>query len=171
MRLMIDVRVCLSVAVLLISSAGYSQSLGDVARQQRQAKQAKDAQTGHKVITNEDMPEHPETSATDFSDGSDNSTKDASPVHARSAQQWKSAIQAQRAAIASLQNQIERVNSSIRFTGPGCVINCVQHNERQLQKEDDVERMRSQLEEQKRRLDEMQESARQDGFGNAVYEP
>jgi uncharacterized coiled-coil protein SlyX len=47
----------------------------------------------------------------------------------------------------------------------------VQWNERQKQKQQEVERMRSQLETQKKRLQSMQESARQQGYGGTVYDP
>jgi hypothetical protein len=49
--------------VFLLFSLSYGQSLGDVARQQREQEQAKKEQAkkdqpAPKVITNEDLPEH-----------------------------------------------------------------------------------------------------------------
>jgi hypothetical protein len=41
--------------VFFVIAGSYGQSLGDVAREQRQ-KQAKDAHTERKVLTNEDLP-------------------------------------------------------------------------------------------------------------------
>jgi hypothetical protein len=46
----------------------------------------------------------------------------------------------------------------------------VQWNERQKEKQDQVESMKAQLEEQKKQLENMQESARKQGFGSSVYE-
>ena len=161
--------------VLLTASVSQGQSLGDVAREQRQQKQAQGAAATPKTITNEDLPEHSESPSSDSGNDSPNNDspgKDAPPPHStKTAEQWKAAIQAQKASIASLQSHIARLSSSVRFAGPDCVYNCVQHNERQIQKQDEVERMQAQLEEQKKKLAEMQESARQDGFGNSVYEP
>jgi hypothetical protein len=44
-------------------------------------------------------------------------------------------------------------------------------NERQREKQERVERMRLQFEDQKRRLDDTQESARKQGYGSSVYDP
>jgi predicted ribosome quality control (RQC) complex YloA/Tae2 family protein len=66
---------------------------------------------------------------------------------------------------------MDRLNSSIHFAPGNCVRNCVQWNEHQVQKQDEVQRMQSELEQQKKKLEDMQEAARKEGFGNAVYEP
>jgi hypothetical protein len=165
-----------------------SQSLGDAARQARQQKQQKDASAKSttttsteaqppkptKVITNDDLPEHrgstvkptasPETqSSTDAPSGNGNGKA--------AAEQWKSQIQAQKAAIASLQAEIASLSESVRYAGANCVANCVQWNERQKEKQDRVEVMKHQLEDQQKHLEDLQESARKQGFGSAVYDP
>jgi multidrug resistance efflux pump len=89
----------------------------------------------------------------------------------KSAAQWKAEIANQRNTVTSLQNQIQKVNASIRFAPGTCVRNCVQYNERQIDKQDQVQRMQEQLEEAKKKLDDLQEGARREGFGNAVWEP
>ncbi len=53
--------------LFLFTCASYGQSLGDVAREQRQKQQAKDPKAAPKVVTNEEIPESPEAS-TDSSD-------------------------------------------------------------------------------------------------------
>ena len=88
----------------------------------------------------------------------------------RAAKQWKAKIVAQERTIASLQNQIDRVNASIRFTGVSCY-DSAQHNEMQVEKLASVQRMQQQLDQQKERLQDMQESARKAGLGSSVYEP
>ena len=88
----------------------------------------------------------------------------------RAAKQWKAKIVAQERTIASLQNQIDRVNASIRFTRTSCYT-CAQHNEMQIEKLASVQRMQEQLDQQKERLQDMQESARKAGLGSSVYEP
>lgn len=66
---------------------------------------------------------------------------------------------------------MDELSESIRFAPANCVANCVGWNERQREKQQRVERMQAQLEEQKRRLDDMQESARKQGYGSSVYDP
>jgi predicted ribosome quality control (RQC) complex YloA/Tae2 family protein len=47
----------------------------------------------------------------------------------------------------------------------------VQWNERQKEKQQQVERLKSQLEDQQKRLEDMQEQARKQGYGTSVYDP
>jgi len=160
-----------NLAFTVVSSG--AQSLGDVARQQRQEKQTKPAPNPPKVITNEDIPESPEASAPSADDNPPHESGSAPPAASNhgSAEQWKSRIQAQRNTIASLQGQIDKLNSSIHFSGPNCVYGCEQYNERQVKKQEQVEQLRKQLSDEQRKLDDLQEGARKAGFGNAVYEP
>ena len=128
-----------------------------------------------KVVTNEDIPEHPEDDAqasmpADQEHESGPSTSAAGGAKIP-AEQWKSQIQAQKNAVASLQSNIARLNDSIHFAPGNCVAGCVQWNERQQAKQQEVERARGQLAEQKKRLEDMQESARQQGYGSSVYDP
>ncbi|MGH9497520.1 MAG: hypothetical protein ACRD3L_00070 [Terriglobales bacterium] len=66
---------------------------------------------------------------------------------------------------------MDRLNSSIHFVEANRYYNGLQHNERQELKQEQVQRMQDQLELQKKRLDRMQEGARKEGFGTAVYDP
>ena len=155
-------------AYLLISVSD-GPSLGDVARQQRQNQQAKKDQPPPKVITNEDLPEHSQ----DVSDSEKTGhSREPAPHRAsQSAEQWRAEIEAQKHSIAALQRQMERLNSTIRFAEVSSAYNAGRYNERQLQKQEQVQRMQEQLDQQRKRLEDMQEAARKDGFGNAVYEP
>ena len=157
---------------LLMVAGSYGQSLGDVARQQRE-KQAKDGHAARKVVTNEEIPEHPESvaSASTSTDEHDGAPVAPASNDTHSGEEWKAKIQAQKSSVASLQSQIDKLNSSIHFAGGNCVANCVQYNERQVQKQDEVQRMQKQLDEQKRQLEDMQDSARKAGLGSSVYEP
>jgi chromosome segregation ATPase len=162
-------------AILFITASGYGQSLGDVAREQRQ-KQAKDAKDGHatrKVLTNEDLPAPTESASTTSISTAQHYTAPASPASndTRAGERWKATIEAQKNSIASLQSQIDQVNSSIHFASGSCVANCVQWNERQVKKQEEVQRMQQQLDQQKKQLESMQESARKAGLGSSVYEP
>ena len=157
--------------VISLGAFSYSQSLGDVAREERQKQEAKKAQAAPKVITNEDLPEHPESNDSAASSQASSENAPSQPMGSKPAEQWKAEIAAQRRSVDNLQSQIDRLNSTIHFAPGNCVRGCVQWNEHQIQKEDEVQRMQAQLEQEKKRLDEMQEAARKEGFGNAVYEP
>jgi len=157
---------------LFVAAGSYAQSLGDVARQQRQ-KQAKDGHAARKVVTNEEIPEHPEESSTTSSTTYENDAAAAPPASndTHSGEQWKAKIEAQKNSVASLQSQIDKLNSSIHFVEANRYTNGVQYNQRQVQKQDEVQRMQKQLDEQKKQLEDMQESARKAGLGSSVYEP
>ena len=173
-----------------------AQSLGEIARQLKLKKQQKEAQlkaketanpdaqvseatpaappakTAH-LVTNDDTPERASvTPASTQPASSDTADSQAdSGDHKAKAETWKSQILAQKSAIAALQEDIKSLSDSIHFAGGNCVANCAQWNERQQQKQQEVETMKSQLEEQQKALEEMQESARKEGFGSSVYDP
>jgi seryl-tRNA synthetase len=163
--------ICVVSFVVSIAALSYAQSLGDVAREQRQKQQEKKAPA--KVITNEDLPAHSESDSDDAVPSSQKSSDGTSsqPMGSKSADQWKSEIEAQKKSVDDLQSQMDKLNASIHFAPGNCVRNCVQHNERQIEKQDEVQRMQSDLEQQKKKLEDMQEAARKEGYGNAVYEP
>lgn len=153
------------------------QSLGDVARQQRQQKEqsktapGKDAKAP-KVITNEEIPEHAAPApAISTGGGERNSTPASSNGPKVPAEHVRAQILTQKNQIATLERQVDEINESIRFAPANCVANCVGWNERQREKQQRVERMQAQLEEEKRRLEDMQDSARKQGFGSSVYDP
>lgn len=161
-------------------------SLGDTARQARQQKQQKAAQVrdgqskdaqppkAQKVITNDEIPEHPSAVATTSSDDQPRGVSHSGPPSGgwkMSPEQWKTQILAQKNMIESMQSEIEKLNDSIHFAPANCVANCVQWNQRQREKQQEVERLQAQLDDQKKRLEDMQESARRQGYGSSVYEP
>jgi predicted RNase H-like nuclease (RuvC/YqgF family) len=158
--------------VLFVVISSYGQSLGDVAREHRQ-KQSKDAHTTRKVVTNEDIPEHAEPVSCTSESTDEHDTAPGSPASndTRAGEQWKAKIAAQKNSVAALQNQIDKINSSIHFVEANRYYNGVQYNERQAQKQDEVQRLQKQLDEQKKNLEDMQESARKAGLGSSVYEP
>ncbi len=165
--------------LLVVAAPGQdTQSLGDVARQARQQKQTKSAQAKDakpsKVITNEELPEHsaPEPAAATGEENSESSTAPASANAGKvPPEAWKAHIFRQKNAIASMQKQIDELQESIRFAPANCVSGCVQWNERQREKQQQVERMQAQLGEMKKQLDDMQETARKQGYGSSVYDP
>jgi predicted RNase H-like nuclease (RuvC/YqgF family) len=128
-----------------------------------------------KVITNEEIPEHAGPAARPSV--SDAAYHEAAGIEHSSvgtegkAEALKSQITSMKNYIASIEGEIENLNNSIHFASGNCVANCVQWNERQIQKQQQVEQMKAQLEDQKKHLEDMQESARQQGFGSSVYDP
>jgi hypothetical protein len=163
----------------LVFAAGttYGQSLGDVARQQRQKQQTKNTQPPRRVITNEDIPESPASSQTSPSASADSDRPEQlsampSPGDVmRAGEQLKVQIRAQKNSIASLQKQIDKLNSSIHFVEGNRYRNGVQYNQLQMQKQEEAQRMQQQLDAAKDQLEQIQEAARKAGFGNAVYDP
>lgn len=158
-------------------------SLGDAARQARQQKQQKGAQVkeaqskdtqpakAQKVVTNDEIPEHPPVTAFHSTAGESHGGSYSPPPSGgwKIPEQWKAQILAQKNMIAAMQNGISRLKDSIHFVD--CAGNCPQWNERQREKQQQVERMQAQLEDLQKRLEEMQESARQQGYGSSVYDP
>jgi len=136
---------------------------------------AKDGQAKgpKKIVTNEEIPEHigptstlhPSTKTGTFNPPPNDEDVKAPP------QYWKSQILAQKAAITSLQSQISNLQASIQYAGGNCVSGCVEWNERQQQKQQELEGMKSQLEAMQSQLEEMQDMARKQGYGTAVYDP
>lgn len=163
--------------VLAVAAASDDQSLGDLARQQRQKQQSKDAHAPRKVITNEDLPDNPTSpeASSGASAGSDKredpSSGPSSSDFMRAGEQWKAQIHAQKNSIASLQKQIDKLNSSIHFVEANRYRNGVQYNQLQMQKQEEAQRMQQQLDEARNQLEQMQEAARKAGFGNSVYDP
>jgi hypothetical protein len=135
---------------------------------------AKDPQPpkGKRVITNEEIPEHigptrtlPKTQTPGVTDEPDENTG-AAP-----AEYWKGQILAAKNSITSLQGQIASLSDSIQYAGASCVSNCVQWNERQQQKQQQVETMKQQLDQAQKQLEDLQDAARKQGFGSSVYDP
>ena len=161
-------KVAILIAGLLVADS-VGQSLGDVAREQRdKPKITNTAGTSRKVITNEDIPEHSDESD-DPIGGQDYVPPATNDQH--SAAQWKSAILQQKNAIAALQKNVDQLRGSIHFIEGSRYRNGLQYNQRQMLKQQDMEQMQKQLDTLKRGLAEMQESARRAGLGSAVYDP
>jgi hypothetical protein len=176
----------------LFAAGVYSQdspSLGDAARQARLQKQqqqkdgqAKDPQSKAspgsktaKVVTNDEIPAHIVPVAHHSGSGDEPDlhpgNQPSSSAAKIPAEQWKAQILSLKNSIAALRSDLDRLNDSIHFAPANCVANCVQWNERQQQKQQQVEVMKSQLEDQQKRLEDMQESARQQGYGSSIYDP
>jgi hypothetical protein len=125
------------------------------------------------VITNDELPQHAVAGVKAPASPTDQGKPAPDPAFGgkMSADEVRSQIQDQKSAISALQAQITELNESIHFTGGDCVANCVQWNENQRSKQRQVEDMRSQLDNAKQALEQMQDYARKMGFGSSVYDP
>lgn len=174
------------------SSAQDEPSLGDLARQVRLQKQ-KDAQAKPSRAASSDS-QAPDSNSAGVQKQAHTLSNDDEGIHSSAsngtarpsakqdgnsepaavndrAEEVRSQIQSQKSSIADLKQQIDSIGSSIHYAGGNCVANCVQWNEHQKDKQDEVERMKAQLEEQQKHLEEMQDTARKQGFGSSVYDP
>jgi hypothetical protein len=169
-------------AVLILTSlaVGQEPSLGDVARQQRSKQKAKPTTNASRVFTNEDLPKRPDAAeddskareeAKDEHSLHDYSAASKQPARGQSAEQWKARIRTQKRTISAQQAQVDQFRASIHFVEANRYVNGGQYNERQRRRQIQLDQMEKQLEQQKKRLSDMQEAARRAGFGNSVYDP
>ncbi len=175
---------------LLLHATGFGQSaqaLGDVARANREKLAAQEAAgTMPRVITNKDLPADPrqvqEASASQpmtmvsgvnrsFSGrSSEQRSAEQSLAERRAGEQWRGRIQAQESMIADLQARIDQMNAlmhpaggSAQYEGP--------YNRYQARQMQRVAQMQEKLDQQRRRLNMMQEAARRAGMHTSVYDP
>jgi hypothetical protein len=181
--------------VLAVTAASYGQSLGDVARANREKKAETVSAAPVKVITNQNLPKDPdanqepsEASPVASTAAGSNDADRLSAHHLadqrraehrsaaqrlaqqRAAEQWKRQILAQKNKMATLQARIDQINASIRsangsaqYEGPA--------NGYQARQMQQVAQIQLRLDEQHRKLDQMQEAARRAGMHTAVYDP
>lgn len=170
----------------LLSAVALGQSLGDVARANREKLAAQGATgTRPKVITNQDLPTDPGAiSESDASspmtmvsgvsrpiDGhsSDERFAQQDLADQRAGVQWRERIQAQEGRIAELQGRIDQMNAAIHGSRGGVQYErYTRYQARQMQR---VAQMQETLDQQKRKLDRMQEAARHAGMHTTVYDP
>lgn len=124
-----------------------------------------------KVITNEDL-------------GAAHSTEDSAPASTANSKEktgsidekyppdyWTTRILAQKNAIASAKSDVDKLSASIQYAPGNCVEGCSEWNQRQQEKQQQVDDMKARLEEMQKQLEDMQESARKQGYGSSVYDP
>jgi len=207
---------------LLTHPALYGQSLGEVARENRDQQNASDASPAAKprVITNKDLPKDPNANQAPNQappPASAASSKSVDPFSAdrhsvdpgladqrlaqqrvaeqrlaeqrladqrsadqrlaqqrlsqqRAAEQWKKQIVTQKNKMATLQARIDQLYASIKAAN-GSVQSEGPYNRSQAQQLQRVAQIQQQLNEQKWKLDQMQDAARHAGMHSAVYDP
>ena len=157
--------------LLALGCVALGQSLGDVARQTRQ-KQKPKATANKKVITNEDIPESPAQPSSSDAAGKAESTLSADGASKPlTAFQWREKILMQRDVIETLRAKINKLNSSIHFITASESSSAIEYNQYQVKAQQDVKAMQKQLDEEWKKLGDMEEAARKEGMGAALYEP
>ena len=174
---------------LLLSALAFGQSgqsLGDVARANREKQAAQDASgTRPKVITNQDVssdpgeipdsdPSSPMTMVSGvsrpYAGTSDRryAQQDLADQHA--GVQWRERILMQESKVAELQSRIDQLNAAIHGSSGGVQYEGP-YNRYQARQRQRLEQMQEALDQQRRKLDLMQEAARHAGMHTTVYDP
>ncbi len=155
---------------LSLMTQAHGQSLGDLARQQRQ-KQADKSAAQRKVVTDDDLPTHPAES-TDAVTKERSGEASSQPINSDSnAEQVKANFVSAKKQIADFKAQLEKLRASVHYVEANRYTNGVQYNQHQQRKEQEADRMQKQLDEAEKKLQSMQEAARKAGFGSSVYDP
>jgi hypothetical protein len=167
--------------LFLASVTVYGQSLGDVARENREKKAEAAATAPPKVITDGDFekdapgPEKASASskaqtASPGKTGTGN-TAAASPLDPRATEQWRRQILAQKRTVATLEKRLARFQASLSSVDASAISRGEIFSRSQALEQERVAQVQEQLEEQRAKLLEMQEDARRAGMHTQVYDP
>jgi hypothetical protein len=192
-------QICLAIlAVLFMTGAGvaaYGQSLGDVARENREKKAAETPATPPKVLTNADLqadsdggtspPTSPTRKRLAAQDASARKTAAQRAADQRAAEQWKKQILTQKRVIADLEGRVNRLKEWIRLKDPSYYLNHktpnpddyqphyadLGYNHYEAWQLERLKQMQQQLNQERQKLEDLQEAARHAGMNAAVYDP
>jgi cytochrome c556 len=184
----------LAIAVALvvnIASTASAQSLGDIARENREKKAESASAAQAKVLTNKDLPKDaassdqaaPATQPASDPLANGNPEKNAAEKRAdqrfaqqrlaeqRTGEQWKRRILAQKDRIVRVQARIDHLKANGQFANVSTYPHSGAYNHAQPRQVERILQLQQQLDEQKRKLEQMQEAARHAGMHTAVYDP
>ena len=170
---------------LLMNLTAHAQSLGEIARQYRDQQNAQASGDQPKVITNKDLGEGPDGSpearqtqreTVSAANGSAFDRRSLEIGHRleqqslqeQRAEQWKVQIREQENRVENLQARIDQITASIRSGGGS---NQGPYNRYQGRRLERLAQMQLHLDEQRRKLDQMQDAARRAGMHTGVYDP
>lgn len=163
--------------LLLASVAVYGQSLGNIAREDREKKAEAAATAPPKVITDADLakdaqaPEEVGASANAQTPSAGKSgTVATRPLDPR-AEQWRRQILAQKRTVATLEKRLARFQASLSPMDASAISRGEILSRNQALEQERLARVQEQLEEQRAKLLEMQEEARRAGMHTLVYDP
>jgi predicted RNase H-like nuclease (RuvC/YqgF family) len=159
---------------MLLAATMQAQSLGDIARQQKHKKAQQTAPVSNKVLTNDDLSVP--GSGSDSKPVSPKSVQPPEPVEpkskTKSPDELKNKIDKQKEKIALLQDAIDKLQGSIQYVqnNRNIYTNAPEYNEEQKRRQQEADQLRGKLEGAKSELSDLQEQARQAGYGNSVYQ-
>jgi DNA repair exonuclease SbcCD ATPase subunit len=161
-------------AAVLLAATMQAQSLGDIARQQQRKKAQQTAPVSNRVLTNDDLSVA--GSGSERKPITPKSVHPPEPVEPKSKttlpDELRSKIDKQKQRIALLQDAIDKLQGSIQYVqnNRNIYVNAPEYNEEQKRTQQEVDQLRGRLEGAKSELSDLQEQARQAGYGNAVYQ-
>ena len=180
----------------LMSPPVYGQSLGDAARENREKKETDAPTTPPKVITNKDLPKNPDGYTGPPADENTPQTPSAASVEdrrkaakqrvaeqraaeqrateQRAAEYWKRRILTQENVVANLQARVAHLRASIHLANPNASYDyygAQAYNAYQARQLEHLAQMQQQLDQQRRKLEDLQEAARHAGMHTLVYDP
>jgi hypothetical protein len=186
-RFHFDIFLTVLALLFCINVAAHAQSLGDIARENREKKDAEQPTAQPRVITNATLPKDPDR------DHEQAAAENKTPVapspsdlaasrraaeqrarEQRAAQQWKRKILAQQATVANLRFRVDRLKASIQFVNPNTSYDYyegVAQNRYQARQLEHLAQLQQQLAQEKSKLENMQEAARKAGMHTATYDP
>ncbi len=187
----IVIRIAAIALSLLMTLVAYGQSLGDVARENREKKADDTSTTLPRMITNKDLPKDPEANqgSPTAPAGTDSAASSATSdlllddrraarrsaeqrlAEQRAADQWKRQILAQKNKVVTLQARFDLLKASMQPANSTAQYESLTYNHYQARQWLRIEQAQQQLDEQKMKLDQMQEAARHAGMRTAVYDP
>jgi septal ring factor EnvC (AmiA/AmiB activator) len=170
----------IALLTLGMTSVALAQSLGDVARENREKASDSQTATATKVVTNSDLAADTDAGAEPASSNTaqeqranQNAIRRSARQRAaeqRTANQWKQQILAQKSRIASLQEQIDELKSAMTASY-GTVQYEAPYSRAQARSLQRLSQLQRQMEGQRARLADMQEAARRAGMHTPVYDP
>jgi hypothetical protein len=179
--------------ILSCAVSSKAQSLGDTARQHEQTKsQHSDSKStasqSRKVYTNDDLATKSGSVDTSSDEKKEEKNEEKKALKSKShtteaaaeeeskaklsSEGWKTKIKEQKDAITAIQERIDKLEASINYVqnNRNIYVNAPEYNAAQDRKQRQVQYLKSELEERKSVLKDLQEEARQQGFGSAVYQ-
>jgi len=173
--------VSVATLLLLASVSAFGQSLGDVARENREKRAEAAATAPQKVITDADLSKDgqgpPEVGASNRAQNGPSAKGGAGKVAATSPpnpqvmEQWRRQILAQKRTVETLEKRRARFQASLSSVDASAISRGEILTRSQALEHDRIAQVQEQLDEQRAKLLEMQEEARRAGMHTQVYDP
>lgn len=162
-------------SLLLLTSFGASQSLGDYARQVQQQKQQKNGASAAKVVTNDDLSPSSAPKPAPEPDAKKNQVK-PEPVktlgyESFTPEMWERSITAQKHWVAFLQSEADKLKTPPPPQFDTKKIATDSETRRYWEERGMQQQYALQIADQQKKLKEMQDEARKAGMPQSIYEP